>query len=546
MKKHTWQMKKFIACITAAAMIVGGGSATMAEVCVDGNTENEILQPIASAQNSCEDSIENPEAVEAAESTADPAEESTMEPSVELTAESAAEPAEEPAEEPLAEETAETAEDSPEETPVEPTEEPAEDPAEESTEESAEEPVQESSAVSVPVKADLKVSISVIGNPESCKTGDLVSFNITVRNNGNVPMVNVIVADDNNGLMDTIGQLLPGEFKSYISSHTVTEEDAWNGTVSDSVAAAADAVADPASTSGEVIPYGQASVSLRVFHEEPAEEEEIAEEESDASLSVEMTVVKGDFSKAGDVVEFEIRVVNNGKLAYENVLVQDELTGMHQIIARIEPGEKRVYRIRYTVTEEDAARGYVENSADATAVETHTENETAAPEPARLLVRYLAENGTELLPSFSRTYEKGARYDVACPQITGYTPEIASVGGTITEDTVIDVHYTRQAYSLTVTYRDLKGNPIFASDVRSVNAGETYTVQIPQIEGYETAAAPITGVMPGRNVEINIFYSESENTAEEQPADGESLFIEGYMTPLGLGNMSLTAGECIE
>ena len=53
---------------------------------------------------------------------------------------------------------------------------------------------------------------------------------------------------------------------------------------------------------------------------------------------------------------------NDGNVTYHNVKVDDELTGMHEVIPTLKVGEEKTFTTEWTVTEEDILKGKVLNS----------------------------------------------------------------------------------------------------------------------------------------------------------------------------------------
>jgi len=66
------------------------------------------------------------------------------------------------------------------------------------------------------------------------------------------------------------------------------------------------------------------------------------------------------------------------------------------------------------------------------------------PEEYILTINYKYEDGTEPPPSHTETIEENSTYNVDSPDVDGYTPDIETVTGTITEDTTVTVTYKEE------------------------------------------------------------------------------------------------------
>ena len=65
------------------------------------------------------------------------------------------------------------------------------------------------------------------------------------------------------------------------------------------------------------------------------------------------------------------------------------------------------------------------------------------------------------------------------------------------------------------------------------DAGDNYNVVSPVIRGYFASRVRVAGVMPNRNVDELVIYVPGETIVD-------------YDVPLGIGNIFLNIGECIE
>ena len=224
------------------------------------------------------------------------------------------------------------------------------------------------------------------------------------------------------------------------------------------------------------------------------------------------------------------------------------MTGLNETIAVLHAGESVEFTTTYTVTAEDVAAGSVVNVATATAdpiddpkdpddepTPPNGEGEEEVPTNSdlTLLIRYWV-NATEAFPDFYAVYPYGDFYYVVSPTLPGYTPTLAVVEGNLYENTVVDVYYYANELTLTIQYRYLDGSEAAPTVEMRLYPGDPYDVTSPVIPGYVATNPRVQGTMGVRNETITVFYIN------------EGIDIPDYGTPLGLGNVSLNAGECIE
>ena len=111
--------------------------------------------------------------------------------------------------------------------------------------------------------------------------------------------------------------------------------------------------------------------------------------------------------------------------------------------------------------------------------------------------------------------------------------------GTITGDTEIIVRYSRQKYRVTIYYQFMDGTEAAETWTDTLYSGEGYDVECPKIEGYRTARQRVIGIVHGADVVITVLYVPD--------SEGERLVgIDDYETPLGIRQLTVQVGLCIE
>ena len=207
----------------------------------------------------------------------------------------------------------------------------------------------------------LGVTKETTSTPKNGKTyalGETITYKITVTNTGNLTAKNIQVTDSlsaNEGqVIATIDSLAPGASQEIPFAYVVTEQDILNGKVVNEAAAKGE-TDDP-----DKKPEG-------------GDEKEDETDDVDATLEVVKTSNKqeGQLAGLGETIEYTITVTNKGNVAYRNVKVDDELTGLHETIAELGVGKSESFTTTYTVTEEDILKGHVRNEATAAADPIH-------------------------------------------------------------------------------------------------------------------------------------------------------------------------------
>jgi uncharacterized repeat protein (TIGR01451 family) len=270
----------------------------------------------------------------------------------------------------------------------------------------------------------------------------------------------------------------------------------------------------------------------------------------DTTLTVVKTsdVAEGTTADIGQEITFTITVTNEGNVDYPNVVVVDELVNLNETIALLPAGESVEFTVTYTVAPEDITAGSVVNVATASGdpiddpknpdepqtPEDEDQVEVPTTQTYTLIVHYWV-NATEAFNDFYAVYNYGAFYYVVSPNLPGYTPSQAVVEGNITGNTELNVYYNANLYTLTINYVYLDGTPAAPSVIDQLPMGAAFDEASPAIPGFTPNMDRVQGVMPNRNETITVFYV----------GDG-GIIIPDYGTPLGLGNVSLNAGECIE
>ncbi len=200
--------------------------------------------------------------------------------------------------------------------------------------------------------------------PQNLGVGDVIVYNITVTNTGNVTLTNIDVTDANAVIAsgNNIGSLDPGEAVSISATHTITQADLDAGMVSNSAVATTtfdgQTVMDTSDDTDPDSPSGQDDPTITMLIQ-----------------TAELTVTKDDqlpytdqTLAVGDDINYIITVTNTGNVTLQNIVVSDNnanITG-NSLITDLAPGEFVNINAVHQVTQADIDAGEVINSALAT------------------------------------------------------------------------------------------------------------------------------------------------------------------------------------
>ena len=179
--------------------------------------------------------------------------------------------------------------------------------------------------------------------------GDITTYEYVVTNTGNVTLTDPIVVTDN--LIATINcpalpasGLAPNASLTCTAEYVVTQADLDAGQVTNIASAASGPISSPQTT--ETIPADQ-----------------------NPALSIVKSALFTDFTAAGEVVEYEFAVTNDGNLTITNDIevVDDKIGTITCTTGNLIPGATQTCRANYTVTQADMDAGEITNQAFAQA-----------------------------------------------------------------------------------------------------------------------------------------------------------------------------------
>jgi gliding motility-associated-like protein/uncharacterized repeat protein (TIGR01451 family) len=172
--------------------------------------------------------------------------------------------------------------------------------------------------------------------------GEVISFNIVVKNTGNVTISNITVSDPLTGMNKNIAVLEPEAQGEFTETYIVLQEDI---------------------NRGSIINTATASGTDAENNTVQAEDSETVNAISDPKLSLTKSASAATFSTVGEIITYTIVVENTGNVTITNITVSDPLTGMNESIASLAPGSNEDFTETYVVTLADLNRGNIINTA---------------------------------------------------------------------------------------------------------------------------------------------------------------------------------------
>ncbi|MEI3337463.1 MAG: TIM-barrel domain-containing protein [Clostridium sp.] len=135
-----------------------------------------------------------------------------------------------------------------------------------------------------------------------------------------------------------------------------------------------------------------------------------------------------------------------------------------------------------------------------------------------VIVKYVDEDGNEILTSTTKTGNVGDSYKTTAKTISGYTLKTtpSNATGKFTESTITVTYvYSKTEPSLgtvIVEYADENGNEIATSTTKTGEVGESYTTTAKTISGYELVLTPTNANGTYKNGTITVTYKYKKVT----------------------------------
>ena len=239
--------------------------------------------------------------------------------------------------------------------------------------------------ITITPKPDLLVTknISVAG----ADVGDVISYNISVVNTGNVTISDIVIEDLNADPGSIVGSPIasigPGQVAIINVTQTITQADMDAGFIENSATATGDSPNDGPDDVEDVSDTKVDGFGDEILDNETVESTDgngniDGDPTNDPTVTIliqqpELQVTKSITTPGavvGDIIEYEITVLNSGNTTISNIDVTDTNADAGSIIgspiSTLAPGESAIVTAQQTITQADLDAGFVENSATAT------------------------------------------------------------------------------------------------------------------------------------------------------------------------------------
>ncbi|WPR73990.1 gliding motility-associated C-terminal domain-containing protein [Algoriphagus sp. NG3] len=179
------------------------------------------------------------------------------------------------------------------------------------------------------------------------EAGDQITYTIIIQNSGNVTLSNVEVTDPLTGMDVIVGDLAPGESRTYIEVYTIEQEDVDAGLVRNI------ATATGTTPKGRDLNVTDNAVVLALRN---------------GDVAIQKTADVATYNAAGDVIPYTIVVTNTGNVTLTDINVTDPQTSLDQNVGVLASGESATLTTTYTITQSDVDAASFENIATVTGV----------------------------------------------------------------------------------------------------------------------------------------------------------------------------------
>ena len=206
-----------------------------------------------------------------------------------------------------------------------------------------------------------KKTTSTPKDGKAYQLGETITYEITVKNDGNLPLSAFKLHDDMTNENFDVKVSKPGDTQSFTTSYKVQEADIVKGKVINNATVDTATLEDPTpdNKDDEVkITDGKTEDNTEASH--PAVVITKTTTSSPASASG---------YEEGDTISYLITATNTGNLTLTNVVVEDPLTGGKWTIEKLSPNAQETFVTTYVVKALDVTRGNVVNTATVTSSE---------------------------------------------------------------------------------------------------------------------------------------------------------------------------------
>ena len=197
--------------------------------------------------------------------------------------------------------------------------------------------------------------------PTGLNAGDTIEYTFTVTNTGNTTVTGITVTDALLGVTNlaiTPSTLAPNATGTLILTYVITQADINAGKVTNTATTNGTSptgpISDISDSTDPTLP-GASDPTVTILPQSP-----------------QMTLVKtasiGGIGTVGDIITYTFTVTNIGNTLINNISISDPLISSNNIVinpSSLAPGATGTATATYTITQADADKGLVENTATA-------------------------------------------------------------------------------------------------------------------------------------------------------------------------------------
>ena len=202
-------------------------------------------------------------------------------------------------------------------------------------------------------KQEPDVTLLKTANPQVfTSVGDIITYNFTVTNTGNVTLTKLVINDALTGSVNLSvvpSTLAPGESGTATATYAITQSDINTGQV-----------LNTATVTGED-PGGNTV--------EDQDDETVEGPKQAPDVTLLKTANPQVFTSVGDIITYTFTVTNTGNVTLTKLVINDALTGSVNLLvvpSTLAPGESGTTSATYTITQSDINAGQVLNTATVT------------------------------------------------------------------------------------------------------------------------------------------------------------------------------------
>ncbi len=178
------------------------------------------------------------------------------------------------------------------------------------------------------------------------RLGEIITYDISVTNTGNVTLPSILVTDPLTGLSQTISSLGVSNTYTITTTYGVTQGNLDAGFVTNTATASSTCSTTLLTDSDDETVMG-----LKL----PA-------------LSIVKTARKSTYNKKDEIVYYDIIIRNTGNVTLYNVVVSDPLTGLATTVSSLAVGAFKLITTNYSITQTDILAKVVNNTATASGI----------------------------------------------------------------------------------------------------------------------------------------------------------------------------------